>query len=313
VSDVFEALSAFFAHLRAVDWRPLLLALLCQSAKMVARTRAWRNTLAAAYPSTMVRWRHVFGAYAAGAGVNAVLPARGGDLLRLYLVKRRIDGATYPTLTASLLVETIVDLTLSLLLLGWALQHHVLPGVRVVRRLPSVDWFWLFRHPRLAAAVVVVAIVGSFVLGLLAAGRIASFRRRVGQGLTILRSPLRYLRRVVLWQLLDWALRLATIYFFLRAFRIPATIENALRVQVTQSLSTILPLTPSGIGTEQALAVYVLRGEASRTGLLGFSVGMELVLTIWNAALGLTALLLMRRTLRWRRLLERDREATEVR
>jgi uncharacterized membrane protein YbhN (UPF0104 family) len=312
MSDVFEALSAFFAHLRGVDWRPLLLGLLCQSAKMVARTRAWRNTLAAAYPASIVRWRSVFGAYAAGAGVNAVLPARGGDVLKLYLVKRRIDGATYPTLTASLLVETIVDLTLSLLLLAWALQHHVLPGVRVVRRLPSVDWFWLFRHPRLAAAVVIVAIVGSFLLGVLAAGRIATFRRRVGQGVTILRSPLLYLRRVVVWQLVDWALRLATIFFFLRAFHIPATIENALRVQVTQSLSTILPLTPSGIGTEQALAVYVLRGQASRTGLLSFSVGMELVLTIWNVALGLTALALMRRTLRWRRLLEHDQEATEL-
>src|SRR5919202_5928717 len=304
MSDVFDALTTFFAHLRGVDWRPLLLGLLCQSAKMVARTRAWRNTLAAAYPSSTVRWHSVFGAYAAGAGLNAVLPARGGDLLKLYLVKRRIDGATYPTLTASLLVETIVDVTLSLLLLAWALQRHVLPGVRVVRRLPSVDWFWLFRHPRLAAAVVAAAIVGSFLLGLLAAGRIASFRRRVGQGLTILRSPLLYLRRVASWQLLDWALRLATIFFFLRAFHLPATVENALRVQVTQSLSTILPLTPSGIGTEQALAVYVLRGQASRTSLLSFSVGMELFLTIWSVALGLTALALMRRTLRWRRLLE---------
>ena len=84
-------------------------------------------------------------------------------------------------------------------------------------------------------------------------------------------------------------------------------------MQVTQSLSTVLPLTPSGIGTEQALAVYVLRGQASRTSLLGFSVGMELMLMIWNVLLGLTALALMRRTLRWRRLLEHDEEVTQLR
>jgi uncharacterized membrane protein YbhN (UPF0104 family) len=74
-------------------------------------------------------------------------------------------------------------------------------------------------------------------------------------------------------------------------------------MQVTQSLATILPLTPSGIGTEQALAVYVLSGQASRAALLSLSVGMELVLTVWNATLGAAALLLMVRSLRWRRTL----------
>jgi uncharacterized membrane protein YbhN (UPF0104 family) len=309
VGAITHAIDVFFRQLGQVAWLPVLLALACQSAKMLARTRAWRNVLAAAYPDTAVPWRSVFGAYAAGAGVNAVLPARGGDLLKLFLVKRRIDGATYSTLGASLLVETIVDLLLSTLLLLWALGAHVLPGVRVVRHLPSVDWFWLFRHPRLAVVVVLGAIVGSFLLGLLAARRFAAFRQRVGQGLTIVRTPSRYVRRVALWQLVDWSLRLATIYFFLRAFHIPADLGNALRVQVTQSLSTILPLTPSGIGTEQALSVYVLAGQASRSALLSFSVGMEIMLTVWNVALAVAAIALMLRTLRWKRALADARAA----
>jgi uncharacterized membrane protein YbhN (UPF0104 family) len=301
VSGITHAIDVFFRQLGQVAWVPVLLALACQSAKMLARTRAWRNVLAAAYPDSAVPWRSVFGAYAAGAGVNAVLPARGGDLLKLFLVKRRIDGATYSTLGASLLVETIVDLLLSTLLLLWALGAHVLPGVRVIRRLPSVDWFWLFRHPRLAIVVVLVAVIGSFLLGLSAAARFTMFKHRVSQGLTILRTPSRYVRQVAFWQLVDWSLRLATIYFFLRAFHIPSDLGNALRVQVTQSLSTILPLTPSGIGTEQALAVYVLAGQAPRSVLLSFSVGMEIILTAWNVMLGATSIAVMLRTLRWKR------------
>ena len=306
MSSVVHALQTFFDHLRAVSWEPVLLGLLCQTAKMLARTRAWRNVLAAAYPDARVRWRSVFGAYAAGAGVNAVLPARGGDLLKLYLVTRRIDGATYSTVASSLLVDGIVDLLLSLVLLAWALGTHVLPGVRVVRHLPSVDWFWLVRNPHAALAVAAGALVAGFVVGVVAARRIAGFRRRVAQGLAILRTPGAWLRTVVLWQLVDWCLRIATIVFFLRAFHVDAGIGSALRVQVTQSLSTILPLTPAGIGTEQALAVYVLAGRATRTAIVSFSVGMEIVLTAWNVVLGSAALRIMIRSLRWRRVVPRD-------
>jgi glycosyltransferase 2 family protein len=307
---VIHALEVFSDHVRSVAWLPVLLGLACQLLKMGARTRAWRNVLAAAYPETAVRWRSIFGAYAAAAGVNAILPARGGDLLKLFLVKRRIDGATYPTLAASLGVETIVDVLLSTALLLWALQHGVLPGLTVLHRFPSIDWFWLFRHPRelgVVAAAVAVLGIASY---LWAARHVREFRRRVARGFAILGSPGRYLRGVVLWQLVDWGLRLATIFFFLRAFHVPATLENAARVQVTQSLSTIVPLTPAGIGTEQALVVYVLARQASRSALLSLSVGMKLILSALNLTLGAGALAVMLRTLRWRRVLAREHSSS---
>jgi len=96
-------------------------------------------------------------------------------------------------------------------------------------------------------------------------------------------------------------------YFFLRAFHVPATYANVLRVQVTQSLSTIVPLTPAGIGTEQALIVYVLSGQASRSALLSLSVGMKTILATLSVLVGSTALVVMLRTLHWRRLVEEDR------
>jgi uncharacterized membrane protein YbhN (UPF0104 family) len=306
MGGVLDAFQAFFDHLRAVAWAPVLLALVCQVAKMSARSRAWQNVLAAAYPGSGLRWRTVFGAYAAGTGVNAIVPVRAGDLVKLYLVKRRVEDARYPTLAASLLVETLVDVTLSAALLLWALHERVLPGVRILDRMPAVDWFWLFRHPRAATATAAAMLVLGFVLGLWAAAKLADFRRRVRQGFTILHTPVRYFRGVVAWQLVDWALRLATIYFLLRAFHVPATYTNVLRVQVTHSLSTIVPLTPAGIGTEQVLLVYILAGQASRSAVLGLSVGMKAILSTVNVALGLAALALMLRTLRWRRLVAED-------
>jgi uncharacterized membrane protein YbhN (UPF0104 family) len=271
---------------------------------MLARSRAWRNILAAAHPEAAVRWRTVLGAYAAGVGVNALIPARSGDVLKLFLVKRGIPGATYPTLVATLLVETLFDLVVASALLVWALTLGVFPGVDTLQFLPQVDWLWLFQHPRAGLAVSLATLVIGFVAGVLAAARIRAFRARVASGFAILRTPRAYATGVVPWQLLDWCLRLTTIYLLLRAFGVPATAHNALLVQVTQSLSTVLPLTPAGIGTEQVLLAYLFAGIAPAADILSFSVGMKLTIVAVNVAAGALALMLTLRTLRWRRRLE---------
>jgi uncharacterized membrane protein YbhN (UPF0104 family) len=303
VSQIFHALDVFVEHLRSIGWSSLAAAVGFHLCKLLARTRAWRNILAAAHPGVLVRWRSVFGAYAAGAAVNAVLPARGGDVLKLYLVKRRITGSTYPTLAATLAVDTLFDVVVSAALLVWALNLGVLPGLDVLGRLRSVDWSWAQRHPRVAIVIGAVLLTAAVVGWFLMRRRIRGVAEQIRAGGAILRRPRRYLMKVVSWQALDWICRFATIYFFLRAFGLPATLHNALLVQVTQSLSTLVPLTPGGIGTEQGLIVYVLSGKAAKAAVLSFSVGMKVTLMAVNVVVGFTAIAVMLRTLRWRRVL----------
>ena len=306
MNELFDAIRTFVDGLSSIRWDALGLAVACHLLKAPARTRAWRNTIAAAYPESTVRWRSVLGAYLAGVGVNAIVPARGGDVLKLYLVKHRVEGATYPTLAATLFVEAIFDAAMATAFLVWALSLGILPGVDALPSLPAIDWLWLFRYPRAAAVAIVAALVLAFILGVWAARHIAAFRDRVAQGFTIVRTPRLYLRRVVAWQAVDWCLRIVAIIFFLEAFGIDAGLRNALLVQVAQSLATIVPLTPGGIGTEQALLVYVLRGEASSSALLGFSVGVKVTLLVVNLAVGSLAIVVMLRTLRWRGHVEAD-------
>ena len=65
-------------------------------ANLVLRASAWRNILSAALPGRRLRWRTVTGAYLAGVGINAVVPARGGDVMKIYLVHRSTpDVAVY--------------------------------------------------------------------------------------------------------------------------------------------------------------------------------------------------------------------------
>jgi uncharacterized membrane protein YbhN (UPF0104 family) len=301
VRSLFDAIQAFADGFAGIRWAPLGLAVLCHLGRIVVRSRAWRNVIAAAYPHTRVRWRFVFGGYVAGLGANAILPGRSGDLLRLYIVKQRVEGATYPTLASTLLVDGLFDLAAASLIVCWALWAGLLPGTDVLPRLPAIDWLWLFREPRLALAVAAGLLLAGLLLGWYAAGHVRAFKQRVAQGFTILRTPALYLRRVVLWDASDWALRLTAIFFFLRAFGLPATVHNAFLYQVAGSLSTALPLTPSGIGTEQALLVYLFSGVSSTSSILSFSVGVKLVTITVNVALGTIAVVLLLRTLRWKR------------
>jgi uncharacterized membrane protein YbhN (UPF0104 family) len=311
VEGFVDAISAFIDGLTTVAWAPLGLAVLFHLGRIAARTRGWRNIIGAAYPEAEVRWRDAFGAYAAGIGANALLPGRGGDILRLYIARHRVEGSTYPTLGATMLVETIFDSAVGLVLLSVAIAAGVLPGLDVLPDLPGIDWLWAFHNPRGAAGIVFLAVLVGGAFAYFGLHRVKEFWAKVRQGFAIVREPRRYLREVAAWQALDWAFRLAAIFFFLRAFGLPADAHNVFAVQVAQTLSTLLPLTPGGIGTEQALLVYMLSGEASTSEVLGFSVGVKIVVIAVNVTIGTIATFLLLGTTRWRGVVDEDAKAAE--
>jgi uncharacterized membrane protein YbhN (UPF0104 family) len=313
IHSVLHALDVFFTHLATVEWKWLALGVLAQLGKLVAVSRAWTNIVRAAYPHERVRWPTMFGAYVAGTGVNAIIPARGGDVVRLFLAKRRIDNSTYTTLVSTSLLQTLFDVVVAGCFVIWALTQNVLPGLGVLKSpsLPSLDYGWAFRHPTEGLVLFLLLLLFGAALIAWIAEQVEEFKAKVAQGFAAFADRNYYFTRVVPWQLLDWTLRLVTVFFFLRAFHIAATVHNALLVQVSQSLATILPISPAGIGTEQGLLVYIFRNVTSKSVALSFSVGMRITLIIVNAIVGFTAILLMTGTLRIRRQAEADRAKTE--
>jgi uncharacterized membrane protein YbhN (UPF0104 family) len=304
VHRVVDAIQVFFDHLADVALLPLVLGLGLHVVKTMCTSRAWRNVIAAAYPGERVRWRSIWGAYLAGVGVNAIVPARGGDVLRLYLAHRAVPVATYTTLASTYLVMAIFDTTVAIAVFGYALSLGVLPSIHTLPHLPSFDFSWLFRHRTVNSTVIVLLLVALVAFGVWLHARIEDFWGRVRQAFSVTRPVSRYFRRVAFWQACDWGLRFATIWCFLAAFHVPQTARNALLVQVTQSLATLAPVTPGGVGTEQAFIVYVFGGAVAKTRLLAFSVGMKVSLTVVNVALGFAAIFLSLGTFRFRRTVE---------
>lgn len=312
MGKIIDAAETFFQHLADVHWVPLAIALGFNLLRLLARVPAWRNIIRASYPDLTVPRRTIGGAYLAGVGVNAIVPARAGDVLKLYLVHDRVKGTTYPTLASTLIVETIFDFVVAGGILAWALAIGVLPGLDVIPHLPQVDWSWPLRHRREALIVAAVWIAVLILFAVIGMRKAREFKQRVAQGFAIFKTRWAYVTQVVTWQALSWGFRFMSVYFFLEAFTVPATLHNALLVLVVQSLSTLFPFTPGGVGTQQGLLVYVFKRAGtgvSGTLLLSFSVGMYIAVTIANIIVGFIALFLMLGTVRWRRVVPDEEEA----
>jgi uncharacterized membrane protein YbhN (UPF0104 family) len=200
-------------------------------------------------------------------------------------------------------METLFDALVAAGFIVWAAAIGVLPTHQVYSRLPSVDWGFFLEHVRWTEIGLAV-LAGVLVIGLIAfieGG--GEMRARIMRGFAIMRDPPRLIRGVIVPQALSWVLRVASLYYFLEAFRVHASIHNALLALVVDSLATLFPATPGGAGTKQGLIVYLFRGEAySKSLLLAFSVGMNIALVVFNLACGLVALFMMARTISWRRL-----------
>ena len=299
--DFWNATTTFADQLSEVGFGALLIAIGFQVANLVLRATAWRNILIAALPGRRVRWRTVTGAYLAGAGVNAVVPARGGDVMKLFLVHRSVPESPYPTIASSLIAETLFDMFVGSALLLLAFSRGLIPGTPQLKgHLGAFEWSFFAGHGRLLAFVLAGLLIALAFAMTWIEGHVNRFWERVKDGLAILRTPERYLRGVVSLQALGWACRVGGMYFFLEAFHVPAGLPDAALALSAGSIATLMPLTPGGAGPQQALLLYMFSGKASRSAVLSFSVGMQFAVTITTAILGAICITLMLRRLPWK-------------
>jgi uncharacterized protein (TIRG00374 family) len=311
----FDAVNAFFSNLADVKWSALALALLLHLFHMLCRSRGWFNTLRAAYPDSPFRWRRIAGAYIAGVGVNSIIPARAGDVTKIYLAKHSVPGSTYPAVTSSFFVESIFDTSIGVLVLLFAISQGVLPSVPQLPNLPAFDLSFWADHPRFLLFTMTFITIGLLTLYAVLSVRAVVFWDRIKQGVVILRDFRRYLREVAAWQAAAWVFRFFTFYFFLEAFNIGGSVKNALLVMSVQALSTLTPFTPGGAGAQQALLVFVFRDVAPKTAVLAYSVGQQIAMAAFNVLAAIAAIFLMAGTLNLRAVmrsgLEDQRRAEE--
>ncbi len=289
VSSFLDAAGKFFSDLAAVHWAALVLGLAFFGLNLTLRSRAFFNSLRAAYPAVAFQWRRVWGAYFAAVGFNNVVPARGGDVIKLFLTRSSIPGSRYPTVAAAFFVESIFDICVGVLVLIFAFTQGVFPKPPDFSKLSSFDISYLAEHFHLTLFLITaLAILGVVAFALLSV-RAQAFWARARQGVTILSDRRRYLREVAAPQALAWICRFVAFWFLLEAFRVGGSVENVLLVFAVNQVAGAVPFTPGGLGVQQALLVKVFATTAPTSVVAAYSVGQQLAIAVFTALVGLGA------------------------
>lgn len=269
----------------------------------VVRTRGWFNIIRAAHPEAReLRARDVTLAYLAGAGLNGVLPARGGDVVKLYMIRRRAGGTRWSTLFGTFVPETLFETAVGVGLVVWALAMGFLPVPRAPHELPSVDVSLFIRHPFLATAGLAVTAAALLVLHRALRRRWRLLLQHLRAGLAILGRPRDFLRGVVAWQALARLIRLGSLACLMAAFALPITLATVVLVMAAQGGGRIIPLAPASAGlriamltygfvevTGQAVDIARITAFSFGSGALLFLTGLAISLAILKRELGAAA------------------------
>lgn len=227
----------------------------------LAAVRLWSLTRTA---GEVVAFRLCLTAVLASTALNAVIPGRGGDLLKAFFITR--DRLRLSALTGVMLVERLIDvLTLSLIsALGAGFLNR-----------------WQL-----------CIISGSIAAGALTALPVLAFAHRrvhwipAGLGLAseqLLRRPRRAARAAAL-SLSFWLLNILLFLTLFRAVNVEVAPLMAAAVVPPALLTGALPFSVGGVGTRDAALVLLLKGRAPTDLVLAASLLYTLI-AVWMLAL----------------------------
>ncbi len=296
----------------AVHWGALAVGLAFFGLNLTLRSRAFFHSLRAAYPAVGFRWRRVWGAYFAAVGFNNVVPARGGDVIKLFLTRSSIPGASYPTVAAAFFVESVFDIAVGVLVLIFAFTQGVFPKPPDFSKLNSFDISYLAEHFRFTLFLITALVILGLVSFALLSVRARAFWARVRQGVTILADRPRYLREVASLQVLGWLCRFAAFWFLLEAFRVGGSVKNVLLVFGVSQVAGAVPFTPGGAGVQQALLVKVFATSAPTAVVAAYSVGQQLAIAMFTALVGLGAVIFIFRFRSFKEVLHAGRASRDA-
>ncbi len=257
----------------------LLLGVALHLANQVTRGRGWFALVRTACDGRCgLRRRDAIAAWVAGAGAGGLVSARGGDAVRVLLLRRRLPDEGCPLLAGTLVAEGVGEIAIGALVLAVAVSFGVGPQLGVSTTL-------LVALSAGAVALVALAVIARRV------PRLSRILAGVRRGCAPLRSPGAYARGVLPWQLASRACRLGSLACFLAAFGVPVSFAAVLLVAFAQGGGRLVPFAPASVGASVAMLAAsfgpVTGSAVSPERLAAFFVGTSTVLTVVGTGLAL--------------------------
>ena len=288
--NFLDAVGSFFDSLASVDVLDLFIGMAAFVVYLTLRARALLNILRASYPDEPIPFRRIWGAYIAAYGFNNVVPARGGDVIKLFLVKTSVPNSSYPAIFAAICVEAVFDLTIAIPVLLFAFTQGVFPKPPDFANLEAFDLSFFAGNPQLTLFIVTGLAVAALALFAFLSRRVSAFWLDIRRGFVVLTDRERYLHDVWLVQFAGWLMRCTAFWFLLDAFGVGGSVRNVLLVLGVNAVAAIVPFTPGGAGVQQALLVKVFAGSATTATVAAYSVGQQIAIATISLAVGFAAL-----------------------
>jgi hypothetical protein len=224
----------------ATPW-PLALAAVLNFACLWGKATCWHLMLAPRYEVPTHRlFRYTIAAFAA----SAIAPARAGEVLRLWALKRR-HGVPVADAAAVAVAEKLIDAVAMLLL--------VAPLPWLLPDLPA----WVARAIAIVAGVALALLAALYVL----VGRVdpdgargTSWLARFVAGMHVIRAP-RRLALALAAMLAAWLVDLANVELVLHAVGIHAPVAGGILILFTLNLAIVVPTTPAQVGALELGAI----------------------------------------------------------
>jgi uncharacterized protein (TIRG00374 family) len=261
------------AALRAMDARFLLPAVASTLFSYYVRAYRWKLLLAEEKNTSMC---NLFAAVSIGYMANNLLPARIGELVRVYVLGER-EGIDKGTVLASLVVDRLFDGCAVLCILMATLFTLRLPGESEGVRTALVTGGYVTAAAYLAIVCFLLLLKRRTSAMLRLAGRLlkpfpAAFGTKVIPLLGSFISGVRLSSRpgnlsgLVASSAVIWASAIWPIDLLLRSFGIALPVTASLFIMVLLVVAVMIPASPGYIGTYhyacyQALTVFGITGE----------------------------------------------------
>lgn len=272
--DVRGWLSELWDALTAIDPAYIVAGVTLQTIQTTLTALGWLYILRAGYPDADIPFRSILAAYAAGVSMNNFLPANLGTLASLLMFTALVAGATFPGVLGGMVVQKIFFTAAGTFV--YLYLFLTVPGAAHIEFGALAD-HWVITLAAIGGGVfLVVLLVRRF------RKRLSSMWEKAKEGGAILARPREYLLRVATPSFVAWLAKLAMVGVFLAAYGIPVTFHTIMSVVGGDSIANTVSATPGGVGVNQAINVASLRDVTDTATATAYSVGQQLILTMWN-------------------------------
>jgi uncharacterized membrane protein YbhN (UPF0104 family) len=245
-----------------------------QTVQTTLTALAWYFILRAGFPGARVEYKEVLAAYATGVAMNSFLPANVGTVVTLLMYVAIIPRANLAGVLGAAAVQKIFFALASAFVYVYLFAS--VPGSFELELGGPHD------HPIRTALIVAGAVILVVLAGRILWPKLREAWEEAKRGGAILARPGEYAARVVLPSLGAWLAKAGVIAAFLASYGITVSFHTVMAVMGGNSIGNTVPVTPGGVGVNQATNVAALQNSADAATAAAYSLGQQFSITAWN-------------------------------